>query len=185
LREVERLQPSCSFDRLLYSIISLLTLSRVHKRTMIQNWFGRNLDRREPKWDLRVESRQGKCNWALREPRRRPLVTKIVSQCMLRLTDHYSTTAYPLPTLASPLSHPRVTLAHSALQIKQPCSPFQTETDFVQIRVQVNQPAVIICNPDSLPNLLFECNNSSKSHFTSFACVTPQQHGFRNPSDST
>jgi hypothetical protein len=50
------------------------------------------------------------------------------------------TTAHPLPTLASPL----LTLAHPALPIKQPCSPFRTETDFVQVRTQVKQPAVIV-----------------------------------------
>jgi hypothetical protein len=50
------------------------------------------------------------------------------------------TTAHLLPTLASPL----LTLAHPALPIKQPCSPFRTETDFVQVRIQVKQPAVIM-----------------------------------------
>ena len=82
------------------------------------------------------EARQGKCNRALREPRRASLGTKIAS---LMLTLPLYTTAHPLPTFASPL----LTLAHPALPIKQPCSPFRTETDFVQVRVQVKQPAVI------------------------------------------
>jgi hypothetical protein len=49
------------------------------------------------------------------------------------------TTAHPLLTFASPL----LTSAHPVLPIKQPCSPFRTETDFVQVRIQVKQPAVI------------------------------------------
>jgi hypothetical protein len=36
-----------------------------------------------------------------------------------------------------------LTVAHPALPIKQPCSPFQTETDFVQVRIQVKQPAAV------------------------------------------
>ncbi|KAF4635542.1 hypothetical protein G7Y89_g2548 [Cudoniella acicularis] len=53
------------------------------------------------------------------------------------------TTAHLLPTLASPL----LTLAHPALPIKQPCSPFRTEMDFVQVRIQVKQPAVLSEKP--------------------------------------
>jgi hypothetical protein len=41
---------------------------------------------REPKWDLCLETRRGKCNRALRELERVPLGAKIASQCMLRLT---------------------------------------------------------------------------------------------------
>ena len=44
-----------------------------------------------------------------------------------------------LLTFASPL----LNLAHLALPIKQPCSLFQTETDFVQVRIRVKQPAVL------------------------------------------
>ena len=40
----------------------------------------------KPKWDLRLETRRGKCNWALRKPMRAPLGTKIASQYMLVLT---------------------------------------------------------------------------------------------------
>ena len=39
---------------------------------------------------------------------------------------------------------PLLTLTHLVLLIKQPRSPFRTETDFVQVRNQVKQPAVII-----------------------------------------
>ena len=47
---------------------------------------------------------------------------------------------HPRLTLASPL----LTLAHTALPIKQPCSPFRTERDFVHVRIQVKQLAVVI-----------------------------------------
>jgi hypothetical protein len=40
----------------------------------------------KPKWDLHIETRQGKCHWALRDPRQAPLVTEIASQYMLMLT---------------------------------------------------------------------------------------------------
>jgi hypothetical protein len=42
---------------------------------------------------------------------------------------------------------PLLTLAHPAKPITQPCSPFQTETDFVQVRIQVKQPAGTSCRP--------------------------------------
>ena len=92
--------------------------------------------------------RQGKYNRPLREPRRAPLGTKIVSH-MIMLTlplsavaHHGSPASHPRLTLAH-LSSPLLTLAHPALPIKQPCSPFRTETDFVQVRIQVKQPAVV------------------------------------------
>ena len=49
-------------------------------------------------------------------------------------------------------SSPFLTLAHPALPIKLPCSPFRTETDFVQVGIQVKQPAVVGCQKRSIPN---------------------------------
>jgi hypothetical protein len=59
---------------------------------------------------------------------------------MLVLTRPFSDVAHH----CSPASHPRLTLTHLSSPIKQPCSPFRTETDFVQVRIQVKQPAVIM-----------------------------------------
>lgn len=61
---------------------------------------------------------------------------------MLQLTLPLSALAYH----GSPASHLRLTLthlSHLALPIKQPYSPFQTETDTVQMRIQVKQWTVI------------------------------------------
>ena len=51
----------------------------------------------------------------------------------------------PLPTCFTLLTFalPLLTLTHPILPIKQPCSPFRIETDFVKVRIQVKQPAVI------------------------------------------
>ena len=77
---------------------------------------------------------QGKCNRAIRESRRAPLGTKIASH-MLMLT---------LPLLTR--FPPRFTFTHLSspnVPIKRPYSPFLTETNFVQVWVQVKQPAVM------------------------------------------
>jgi hypothetical protein len=49
------------------------------------SWFWRNLCRKEPKYDLGLETRRGNSNRAFREPKRAPLGPRIASQCVLRL----------------------------------------------------------------------------------------------------
>ena len=56
--------------------------------------------------DLRLETRRGKYNWALREPKRAPLSAKIASQCSLRLTLPCAQVAWAVLRNA----HPRLTL---------------------------------------------------------------------------
>jgi hypothetical protein len=94
-----------------------------------------SMDVKETLWNDEAESFYHVCiseygskigNRAMREPRRAPLGTKIAS-LVLMLT---STVAHPLPT-------PLLTLAHPAFPIKQPCSPFRTETDFLDVRIGV------------------------------------------------
>jgi hypothetical protein len=48
---------------------------------------------------------------------------------------------HPLLTFGSFL----LTVDFLALLIKQPCSNIQTETDFVQVRIQVKQPVGDLC----------------------------------------
>jgi hypothetical protein len=44
----------------------------------------------------------------------------------------------------SPASHLRLTLTHPALPKKRPCSFFRTETDFVQVGIQVKEPNAML-----------------------------------------
>lgn len=55
--------------------------------------------------------------------------------------------APPFLAFASPL----LTLAHPALLIKQPCSPFRIETDFVQVIILDKQLAVLY--PQHIPQV--------------------------------
>jgi hypothetical protein len=63
--------------------------------------------------------------------------------CLLKPYSLFLTHFLLLLTITHPRS-PQLTLIHRILLIKQPCSPFQTKPDFVQIRIQVQQLAVTI-----------------------------------------
>jgi hypothetical protein len=71
----------------------------------------------EPKWDLRSETRRGKCTRAIKEPRRAPLSIKMTSHCMF----------LPTPLLSAAvcyISYLRLNLTHlSSHRIADKVSP--------------------------------------------------------------
>jgi hypothetical protein len=69
----------------------------------------------EPKWDLRLETRRGKCNRASKEPKQAPLNAKMASQCLLRLTLPYAQVAQAVLRNA----HPRLRIKQQQLRSKE------------------------------------------------------------------